>query len=365
MLNTKQLPIKKTVFPFLLTILAGLAGAGLAMLIHLPIPWLLGPMLIITILNQFDKIPLHFPAILRLAALMIVGYTAGTKITLATFKLIISQLPIMVITTIVLILIGILFSYFISKWTTLDYQSLVAGSMPGGATQMILYAREQKHLDPTIVSIFQIFRLVTIFLFVPIILYTPLIGAHHQSQAVATHNAASDYFLSQFPWASILFFLIAVLVFSDLGRFLRLPIHQLLGPLLGIGILNIFGIHGFNVPHGIIGATQLALGIYFGLGINLKGNANKATLFISAIISNIVLLFCMVGISLLLNQLFHYGETTAYLAIVPGGMDQISLIATTISANVGLVVGYQTFRSISVNLIAPFVFKHLLQERNK
>lgn len=354
-------PLITKIVAFLFTILAGLSGAGMASFIHLPIPWLLGPMLVITVLNQFDNISLYFPDVLKFLALVLIGYTAGTKITLSTFHLILSQLPTMILTTIILILIGIVFSYFIHKWTGLDYFSLIAGNMPGGATQMILYAQEESRFDATIVSIFQVFRLLTIFLFVPIILYTPLIGAHHQATTSVQH-AATNFFLSNTPIMSILFFALVSLLFVWLGKLFHMPIYQLLGPLLGIGILNIFGIHGFSIPSGIISATQVCMGIYFGLGIKLRDNTHKASLFISAIISNIALLICMVGISFLLNHFFHYGETTAYLAIVPGGMDQISLIATTISANVGLVVGYQTFRSIFVNLVAPAVFKHLLNK---
>ncbi|MDQ0114076.1 AbrB family transcriptional regulator [Paenibacillus harenae] len=60
---------------FLIVLGASLVGGVLFRLFHIPIPWLLGPMIATLIVSSSTKIKLVWPDQLRQAAMITVGYT--------------------------------------------------------------------------------------------------------------------------------------------------------------------------------------------------------------------------------------------------------------------------------------------------
>ncbi|MNC58214.1 putative ammonia monooxygenase [compost metagenome] len=69
----------------------------------------------------------------------------------------------------------------------------------------------------------------------------------------------------------------------------------------------------------------------------------------------------------LLSLIFAYIETvtpaTALLSLAPGGMDQMSLIAHEVGADLPTVAGYQLFRTFFIFFAVPPLFKLIFRER--
>lgn len=125
----------------------------------------------------------------------------------------------------------------------------------------------------------------------------------------------------------------------------RFPTAYLLGPALITAILQISGLAGPALPALLLNAAQLMIGVFVGLLLDPR-KLNKKLLTLSlAIGSGIVL----IGGAYLLSLIFAYIDavslSTAMLSLAPGGMDQMSLIAHEVGADLPTVAGYQLFRT--------------------
>ncbi|WP_410515178.1 AbrB family transcriptional regulator [Paenibacillus sp. BR2-3] len=64
-----------------ITLLSALLGGALFMLLHLPLPWLLGPMLASLIGSNTKKRYFEWPGRFRNTGMIIVGYTIGLSLS--------------------------------------------------------------------------------------------------------------------------------------------------------------------------------------------------------------------------------------------------------------------------------------------
>lgn len=97
-----------------LTLLIALASGYLFTLAHIPIPWLLGPMIGVWLASR-GSVKLHWPGYFQSAGLIVVGYAIGLSFTIATLREISRQLPSMVLLTLLLLLLCSLIAYGLSS----------------------------------------------------------------------------------------------------------------------------------------------------------------------------------------------------------------------------------------------------------
>src|SRR3954469_3538083 len=66
---------------FLITLFLAFIGGVIFTLLHIPIPWLLGPMTTVLIGSRFRAIQVYWPIQIRDAGLLILGYSIGLSFT--------------------------------------------------------------------------------------------------------------------------------------------------------------------------------------------------------------------------------------------------------------------------------------------
>nr|WP_257968090.1 AbrB family transcriptional regulator [Peribacillus deserti] len=244
---------------FLYTLLIALTGALLFSWAAVPIPWLLGPMAAVLIASRFTRSKVFWPAYIRDAGLIVVGYSLGLSFSREAVIQIGRQLPSMFITTVLLIAFCGLTAFAISKLTGIDYPTILTGSIPGGLSQMIAFAEEMKGINITIVAFFQVMRLIMIICIVPLLIFSPIFGGHHD-----------PFFQSTIPVNSItpghiLLFASVTIVCAFLGTMAKLPTPFLLGPMAGTAALILIGIKGIPLPGTLLYVSQFVIGAYVGL----------------------------------------------------------------------------------------------------
>lgn len=147
---------------FISALLIALSGGLLFSLISIPVPWLLGPMSAILISDRFKGLTLYWPRALRDTALILIGYSIGLSFTSSSVENIIENLPTMLFMTVILVASAALMSKVISKLSGVNYPTVLTGSIPGGLSQMIIFAEEMKGIDVTTVTFLQVSRLLMI-----------------------------------------------------------------------------------------------------------------------------------------------------------------------------------------------------------
>ncbi|GGE32981.1 monooxygenase [Pullulanibacillus camelliae] len=344
----------------LFTCALAIVGGLIFKIIHLPIPWLLGPMIAVLIGSKVAKpIKPHWPRAIRDSGMIIVGYMVGLSFTLETLKEIGKQFPSMVLFTTLLLVCSCGLAWVISKLSKVSFPTVMMGSIPGGLSQMITLAEELKGIELTVVTFLQVSRLMMIIFFVPMLVFSPLFSASEHQQTGPVTQAAAVNWGDLFP--HIIIFAFVCVLAALIGKAIKFPTAFLLGPMIATILLNLSGFSGPSLPTVIINASQLMIGSY--IGLMLKPDNLKIRFMLLACLSGIVLIACSIGLSLLLSKLHAVDTATSFLSLSPGGMDQMGIIAQEVHANLTFVICYQLFRTLFIFIAVPPLLKAIFRSK--
>lgn len=347
-----------TLLHFFIALLVALAGGILFSFLRAPIPWLLGPMTAVLIGSRFGKINFYWPSFIRDIGLIFVGYSIGLSFTRNALLQILKNLPSMLLMTVMLVLFCAGIAFIVSKLTNVDYPTALTGSIPGGLSQMIIFAEEMKGIDITTVTFLQVARLIMIIFFVPFLVFTPYftIGNRRDTgiaESIVENTAHTLTYSSGF----IVLFLAVCVVFAIAAKKLRFPTPFLLGPILGTAILGIGGLHGPALPSTVLDLSQFMIGGYIGLLLKPEKLQQKTKIITLALISGMVMIAGSLLLSLLLVHQNHISPATSLLSTAPGGMDQMGILAHAIHADLSMVTGYQLFRLFFIYFAVPPILR--------
>lgn len=341
-------------FTYLETLVVSLAGGLAFYFIHMPLPWMLGPLVVTLIWRSVLKRQVSWPVTARDAGLVVIGYAMGITFTHETVRQILMQLPTMIFATIITVSFSLLMGYITCRQTGISLSSGLIGSVPGGLSQMVVLSEEIPDCDITVVTFMQTVRLLSVVFVIPFLAIHGLAG--NVEQTVLPVSAVSTGSALDKPWIAWLF-LCAVLISAWVAYSFRLPTPFLLGPVLGSAALVLNGFAAPALPDGLIIAAQLCVGIYMGVSIKPASLKNWQKLLPYTVCGVVGVVACSLGIGFLLSHIFHFSLVTAFLSTAPGGMTEMGLTAMMIHANLSVIIAYQMFRLLFILLCVPPLLK--------
>ncbi|TXK73514.1 AbrB family transcriptional regulator [Paenibacillus sp. N3.4] len=347
---------------FLITVFIAMIGGYLFAWMHMPIPWLLGPMISVLLASKWGKLSLTWPSYLRDTGILIVGYSIGLSLTKAAFIEISHQLPSMLLMTVALITLCAVVAYVISKVTGVSFPTMMTASIPGGLSQMITLAEEFKNIDITLVTFFQVIRLMMIVFIVPLLVFSPLLGelaSETTVGVVAPVHPSTGLWSNLFP--NIWIYAIVCVCFAWIGKKIKLPTAYMLGPMIGASLLQFCGLLGPPLPASLLNLSQFMIGCYIGLLLQPAQLQRKARTITMALISSTVLIASAFLLSIVLTRLHPITAATAFLSMAPGGMDQMGIMAHEVGADLSVVSGYQTFRILFIYFVVSYGLRALFR----
>ena len=108
----------------------------------------------------------QMPSLFYNAAQIAIGICVGSMISLDMLAGMKDQIPVMVLSTVILLLAGLGSAFVVRHMTDLDVTSSILATSPGGLNAVIGLADAAEHL-PTIMA-FQMMRLYVVILLVPV-----------------------------------------------------------------------------------------------------------------------------------------------------------------------------------------------------
>ncbi|HLR09394.1 MAG TPA: AbrB family transcriptional regulator [Bacillota bacterium] len=343
---------------FIITLIVAIIGGMFFKLLHIPVPWLLGPMIIMVLGKNVLKWHLTWHDSLRDTGMVIVGYTIGLSMTTAALREMANQLPSMLLLTLLLMLWCAGIAYVVSRLSNTDFQSALLGSIPGGLTQVVVLAEETKGINLAVVTVTQVIRLMIIVISMPLLVSIPIFN---QSTAENMSTSAASVAESAPLFPNIVFFAVVCIAFAVIGNKINFPTAYLLGPLIATVLLQLAGLNGPHLPAPLINVAQLMIGTHIGLMLETDQIDHKARSISLAIGSGLMLMLGSILLAMLLTGMHHVTKATALLSLAPGGMDQMSIIAHAIGADLSIVSGYQLFRTFSIFFAVPPLLKWLFK----
>lgn len=350
---------KKDYIHIVRTLGISLVGGLLFQVLHIPLPWLLGPLLIIMIANNTLKYPLKIPNSYKNIGLIYLSFVLGTSFTMETVTEVANHLPLMLTITAATVLFSVFIAIVISLFRKMNVKDAILGSIPGGLTNMVALGEEIEGTNITAVTTIQLVRLLTVITLVPLI--ASIVAYDSAGNLVdILHNIDNEPKVNTI--IDTIIYLLVIPIFTWICIKIKMPTATIIGPILSTACLVIIGFKAPVFPKFVLDAAQLLMGAHIGLLMVLKGTRNLGTILSIAIILSISIIGFSIVIGFLMPNLMDVTPLTGLLSAAPGGVAEMGVTAAQLQANVSIVTAYQLFRLFFILLIVPFVLRFFLKK---
>ncbi|TBW53313.1 AbrB family transcriptional regulator [Marinobacter halodurans] len=333
------------------TLLIGACGSGLAYAVRMPLPWLLGALIVTTALS-LAGVRLPSPTASRKAVLAVIGVMLGAAFTpdmagdIGRWG---ASLAIMLVSTAVMMVVSVWMSRRIAG-NSLD--TAIYAGMPGGLSAVTLMAADSE-ADLRAVGLAHAVRVLVLLLAIPPVLQ--LIG-HVNLQA---RNVTLSQWLAMPAWGDALMLVGAGIAGAWLGRLQRLPNPLLFGPVLVSGLLHVTGICEATIPPVVVAFAQIVIGVSVGVRFVGTPLASLGVGLLISVIQALLLMLIAVAAAWLGHAVTGYSPAAALLAYMPGGAPELSLVALSLGIEPAFVTSHHLLRLTVLILLMPLLLSFL------
>jgi membrane AbrB-like protein len=337
-------------------IVAGLAlgtlGGVVFHALALPLPWMLGA-LFVTMTAAVAGLPVAGPTRLRPAVVAIIGVLLGSRFTPDVMGQVGNMAVTLAILLVYLVAVALVVVPFYRYVGRQDWTTAYFAGMPGGLSEMIEFGEARGANVPAIVLAHSLRIVVTIALMA--FLFRVVLGADVGAKAVV-HGPALGL-----VDAAIL--IVSAGLGAVLGTKLRLPAPTFLGPLILSAAVHLAGVTESAPPTLLVNASQVVLGTilgcrFVGIAPAMLGRAGLLSLG-----STILTLTLAAVAGLAMGRVAGIDLYQALLALAPGGLTEMGLIALAIHADVAFVALHHVARILVVLVLAPLAASFLPDDR--
>ncbi|WNL43221.1 AbrB family transcriptional regulator [Halomonas sp. PAMB 3264] len=342
----KVIPTNRTARGLLTSLGAGAVGGTVFQLIGLPLAWMLGP-LVANLLLSCNNVHVAVPERLRSVFLAMMGLVLGSQVTPQLAHRV-GDWPI----SAALLLAGVAASTAAAAaWYRrcgFDATSAWFSAAPGAMTAMILLG-DRCGGDPQRIAVAQSLRVVLVILFLPAFFW------------VASGEGASPMPPGTAFESGWMLLLIPLVL--PLGRWLRLPSAALLAPLLVAAVLSGFDIASLALPGWGMNLMLWVLGSAIGSRFRgMTGRQLSRYLWQSGV-ATLLALMVLALFAEAIHQFLGVGRDVAILALAPGGIGEIAILAVALDIDPVFVAFHHLLRMITLMIIAPFWARYLTRHR--
>nr|WP_284041551.1 AbrB family transcriptional regulator [Halomonas olivaria] len=324
----------------------GAVGGMLFQLTGLPLAWMLGP-LIANLLVSARGINVDVPEPLRNIFLAVMGLVLGSQVTPQLAQRVLDW-PV----SAVLLLLGVAASTAVaSAWYRrcgFDPVSAWFGAAPGAMTAMIMLG-DKCGGDPQRIAVAQSLRIILVILFLP-----PLFWAYNGGSGAAGPVQSG----LEHGWM-----LLTIPLLLPLGRWLRIPSSALLAPLIMAALLSGFDLASLTLPGWGMNIMLWVLGS--AIGSRFKGITRRllGRYMWQSGVATLLALIVLALFAELIHQSLGVGRDVALLALAPGGIGEMAILAVALNIDPVFVAFHHLLRMVTLMVFAPFWARWLLRRQ--
>lgn len=336
-----------TLLTVTVTLAAGTAGGLLFRLLHLPLPWTLGAMFgaaVLTIAGSRWRLPPVF----RDGARPVIGVVAGSAFTPEVVDLMANRwavLPMLLVTFAALAALGQL---FFRRVCGLDRDTAILCSTPGGLGEMAILGAEFDADVRKLVVIHSV-RIVTVVSLVPF-----LVGLVSHADLVRVAGAEHADALGL---ADGLILTACIVFGAILGRPLRRFAGALIVPLALSAAVHGSGLTAAAPPAAIVAAMQVVIGCITGARLGGIPFSEARLAAAQGLAWTAALLCVSMLIAVPASHAFDLPVAALFLALSPGGLAEMTVMALAIGIEVAFVVACHVFRILYAIVATPFLMR--------
>lgn len=316
--------------------------------LHIPIPFLLGGMVTAILCKTFNRRPdLTWPKKWREYGLMVAGYGIGSTFNASTWSNLVDEIAGVAEATVIIIGCSVLLALITARLAREDLKSCIWGMMPGGLTISMLIAEEDKSTNPNIIVVMQIIRLFSVVLSVPFLVII-FLDAQVTGSSVAMPNHGGYHWLCLVP--------LSVLGGYIAGK-IHMPTPNMLGPILMTAVFSVAAGTLQPVPGVLMACAQVSIGLFMGLQLDAGRISRTRNILPYIFIGTALMIAVSVFTAGILSQRYGFTLVTAFLAMAPGGIAEMSLAGMSMGEDVSIILTYQLVRVLAINIFVPVLMK--------
>lgn len=332
---------------FALALALGGLGGWLFVQVRLPLPWMLGSMVICTAAALL-RLPVAAPPVIRPPMTAVIGVMLGASFRPEVIAQLPNWLPTLIGLVLFMVACGLACVSYFRRVAGFDPITAFFSGMPGGLVEMVTVG-EEKGGDARIIALIHSARILLVVMTLPFIVQW--IGG-----VSLGGNRVAGPSLAQTPLSAELWLIGCGIAGVIAGHWLRLPAKYLLGPMLVSAIVHVAGFSDSVPPSEIVNAAQLVLGVT--IGCRFVGTAPQTILrvLLLSVGSTAILLALTLAFAFLVAQLSVHAPVPLILAYSPGGLAEMSLIALALHTEVAFVAAHHIIRVFLVMVSAGPIF---------
>ena len=331
---------------FLLVILISTPSAILADYFKIPLAWMLGPMLAISI-AALAGIKVKMPKLALSAILIILGLHIGNYID----QNLLSQMKDWIWTSMVMffyILVSIfIVSKYLQKFSGYKEKTSIFSAAPGALGPLLILAEYEKS-DLSQVATAHLIRLIIIITLFPffVVNFSPI-----EAVTIEKFNYMDQNHLD------IIILLIVSVALIYIFDEIKVPAPLLAGPLVASGILQITEIASYKLPDQSINFCLLILGASVGCRFADKSLNEVIKNTVHSFVATALLVFLGVIAAIVAGYFVENNFLTLLLSYCPGGIYEVAVIAIAFNLDPNFVAFHHIIRLLIILFIIPVILK--------
>ena len=331
---------------FILLIIISIPSAIIADYFNIPLAWMLGPMIAISI-AALTGVKVIMPKLALSGILIILGLHIGNYID----QNLINQMTNWIWTTIIMffyILVSILVvSIYLQKFSKFGSKTSIFSAAPGALGPLLILAEYEKS-DLSQVATAHLIRLIIIITVFPFIIVN-----FANSEAIEIENF--DY-LAQNHFNLIILIMgsiILILLFDKI----KIPAALLSGTLVASGILQITDVASYKLPESSINFCLLILGASVGCRFAEKTIKEVANNTFHSFIATSLLVFLGLIAAYVATFFVDNNFLTLVLSFCPGGIYEVAVIAIAFELEPDFVAFHHIIRLLFILFTIPVILR--------
>ena len=342
--NLSELFSKK----FLIVILIGIPSAIIADYFHLPLAWMLGPMITISIL-ALSGLKIKMPKLALSFILIILGLHIGNYIDKNLINQMIDWIWTSVIMLGYIIICILIVSKYLQKFSGYNEKAAIFSAAPGALGPLMILA-EQEKTDLSQVATSHLIRLIIIITVIPFIIVNNITSE--------TVKLDEFNYLSQNHFHLILLLVVSIF-FIFLFDKLKIPAALLSGTLFASGFLQISEVASYKLPDASINFCLLILGASVGCRFAEKTFKEVANNSFHSLIATTILVVLGLIAAFLASLFVDNNILTLILSFSPGGIYEVAVIAIAFDLEPDFVAFHHIIRLLFILFIVPVILRIL------
>ena len=348
------LDVQKLAVTFTISLIVGWCFFSL----NLPAPYLMGSLFgvwviggVLPSLQPFLGVArwVHVPVILGLGVLIGATFTADIFIHIQRWSVTVFT---MISVTVIVTFLGYM---FLTRLRGYDSRLAFLCSVPGGQAEATVMARELVDKD-YVVALFHLIRVTFVFL------TTPLLLALLEGQvAVSQSNIVLQSMpsLTDLGLLQIVKFLGIAVGGYFAAHFMRIPMPHLTGPIFLSAGLHIVGIVAIPRINEFVIIAQLVIGGAVGARLAQVSFSEVLQYLSDGLFNTVLILAFYLTATFLMSSIMDVSFLEMWLAFVPGGLYEVTLLALIFGFDIAFVAFHHTVRIMMVFLTMPFIITRM------